>query len=45
MLTKADWRPGDEPAITNHVTVIDKEGYKTVIPLPKGVSVELHIEP
>lgn len=40
MLTKADWRPGDEPTIRNKVTI--KHGDREiVIPLPPGATVEV----
>ena len=42
---QANWRPGDEPRIVNYVALIDAEGGKRIIPLPKGVTVETHIEP
>ena len=38
MLTKADWRPGDEPRIENKIT-IRYEGRVVVIPLPAEAEV------
>lgn len=44
MLTKADWRPGDEPKIVNKVT-IRYEGREIVIPLPAGAVVDVDEKP
>lgn len=40
MLTKEDWRPGDEPEIRLAVTV-EYRGKKVVIPLPADASVSI----
>ena len=38
-------KPGDEPSYTNYIMLTTAEGHQRKIPLPKGVAVELHIEP
>lgn len=39
-LTKADWRPGDEPTITEAV-IVTYGKRRVVIPLPPGARVEM----
>ena len=40
MLTKAEWRPGDEPIITSSVEVTF-DGRRYVVPLPSGSKVKV----
>lgn len=39
---RANWRPGDEPTIKNHIILTDSRGTRRIIPVPDGVRIEVH---